>query len=60
MSEKEALSNVYILVYPELKGFKIGKADDVSNRISALSSWGTVDYKNSYVVTVSHKIVFKI
>lgn len=48
MSEKEE-SNLYLLIYPELEAFKIGKANNVQDRIKTLSrSWGKINYDGSY------------
>lgn len=54
-------SHVYVLVYPKLKAYKIGKANDVNNRINSLSKhWGDVDYQESYTITVPQSEVFNV
>ncbi len=54
-------SYVYILIFPKIKGFKVGKADNVHQRISGLTRWwGEVDYAESYTIKVDKKQVFRI
>ncbi len=46
-------SNVYLLLYPKHKAFKIGKSNDVFKRGKELEKdWGKPDYKNSYYLEI--------
>lgn len=52
-------SYVYILQHKTLPMIKIGKADNVKERIEALGfNW--LDTENSLIIKVSHKDVFKL
>lgn len=53
-------STVYVLVYPELKAIKIGKADNVLNRIQQLCHWGKPDFEQSYVINTNMSDVYKL
>ncbi|HHR6469824.1 TPA: GIY-YIG nuclease family protein [Providencia alcalifaciens] len=53
-------SYVYVLVYPELKAVKVGKADDVGNRIKQLCHWGHPDFDKSYIITINSSEVYKL
>jgi len=54
-------THLYILVYPEKSAIKIGKADDVGNRIATLRSyWGEIDYAASYLLEIDVDTVFKL
>lgn len=54
-------SNLYLLIYPARNMIKIGKANDVHNRIQSLRRyWGEVDYENSYWLTASQATIFKL
>ncbi|MDC8773343.1 hypothetical protein [Roseateles albus] len=55
------MTNLYILLFPQKGIIKVGKANDIANRIAALRlSWGRVDYDASYYVLASEDVVFKI
>ena len=54
-------SYLYILVFPESNAIKIGKSNDIHNRISTLKHfWGEVDYQKSYQLSAPENIVFKL
>lgn len=47
------LSSLYILVFPDRKLLKVGKADDAVRRGAILEKvWGRIDYANSYELKV--------
>lgn len=55
------MSNLYIVIFPNYDCFKIGKADNIVNRINVLSPiWGKPDYKNSYHIEITSDKVLKI
>lgn len=55
------ISNLYLLVFPKHRVIKIGKADDIHNRIQALKKWwGDVDYEGSYFLSAPHSLIFKL
>ena len=52
-------TNLYILVFPEKQVFKIGKANDIHQRIDTLKRWwGQVNYAESYYLEADEAIVF--
>jgi hypothetical protein len=52
---------IYLLIYPKLNAFKIGKADNVFNRADSIKTyWGKPDYKNSFFLKTSKEVVFKL
>lgn len=61
MTQVSKKSNLYILVFPEKKVIKIGKANSIQGRINQLQKiWGSVDYKSSYSIEIEKKNVFKL
>ena len=41
-------SHLYLLIFPSNKMIKVGKANNIYNRIQSLSRyWGEVDYEHS-------------
>ena len=57
----EETSHLYLLVFPARKMIKIGKANNIYNRIQALKKyWGEVDYENSYRLVMPQGEVFKL
>lgn len=55
------MTNIYLLIYPKLKAFKIGKADDVFKRASSIKKWwGEPDYANSFSLEIRDELVFKL
>lgn len=54
-------SHLYVLVYTQKNVIKIGKANDVTTRITGLKKhWGEPDYENSYSLEIDADLVFKI
>ncbi|MFH6841003.1 GIY-YIG nuclease family protein [Providencia sp. 2024EL-00732] len=53
-------SNVYVLVYRNLNAVKIGKADNVTNRIQQLCHWGKPDFDESYIIPISKEGVYNL
>lgn len=54
-------SNVYILLFKDKDYFKIGKSDNVTDRVAKFGCyWGELDYGKSYVLSVPSACVFKI
>lgn len=54
-------SFLYILVYSNLKVVKIGKSDNISNRIKILKRfWGEPDFDKSYSLELCESKVYKI
>jgi len=54
-------TNLYLLIFPERGIIKIGKADDIHNRIQTLRRWwGEVDYEASYYLSASLEVIFKL
>ncbi|HFT6957226.1 TPA: GIY-YIG nuclease family protein [Proteus mirabilis] len=53
-------SNVYILIYPHLNAIKVGKADNLFNRIQQLNHWGKPDLNISYMVEINKENVYKL
>ncbi|MGR5451360.1 GIY-YIG nuclease family protein [Vibrio sp. PNB22_3_1] len=52
---------LYLLVYPDLNAFKIGKANDVVRRAEMIQRWwGMPDYGFSYYAEVPRSIVFEV
>lgn len=52
------MSNIYILHFPEQKAIKIGKADNLQERLSDLVKiWGPIDNKCAYAIPVDPLIV---
>ncbi len=56
----DKLSNLYILVYPDTGVLKIGKADNVVNRMKSLKWIGEADYEGSYWLSMSEQHVFRM
>ncbi|MFT6908278.1 MAG: hypothetical protein ACJAS1_004975 [Oleiphilaceae bacterium] len=55
------MTNIYLLIYPKLNAFKIGKADNVFQRADSIKKWwGKPDYKNSFYLKIPKDIVFKL
>ena len=55
------MTYIYLLIYPKLKAFKIGKADNVFNRADSIKKWwGEPDYVNSFSLAISSESVFKL
>ncbi len=55
------MTNIYLLIYPKLKAFKIGKADNIANRIHNLKKyWGEPKYIDSLYLEIDTKFVFKL
>jgi hypothetical protein len=55
------VSHLYLLVFPERGIFKVGKADDIPERVQSLRRWwGEVDYEASYHLTAERDVVFKL
>jgi len=56
-----SMTNLYLMVFQEKKVFKIGKADDIENRMDQLRKyWGSPDFNSSYSVEISTDSVFKL
>jgi hypothetical protein len=54
-------SYLYLLVFPQKNIIKIGKADDIHNRIQALRRWwGDVDYDASYQLEATQDTVLRL
>lgn len=53
-------SYVYVLVYPHLQAVKIGKADNVFNRIQRLCHWGDFDADKSFKIEVDKNNSYKL
>lgn len=48
MSDQD-VSNLYMLIFPKVNAYKIGKADDIQKRLVQLRRfWGDPDYSESY------------
>lgn len=55
------LTNLYLLVFPERRLVKVGKADDLRLRIQQLRrEWGEVDYDASYYLRAERSVVFAL
>lgn len=55
------MTNIYLLVYPKLKAFKIGKADNVFNRADNIKKWwGEPDYNASLSLAIKSESVFNL
>ncbi|AYL68947.1 MULTISPECIES: GIY-YIG nuclease family protein [Citrobacter] len=55
------LSFLYLLIFPAKKMMKIGKANNIYNRIQSLTrTWGEVDFERSYQIIVPQSEVFKL
>ena len=55
------MTNLYILAYPKLSAFKVGKANDVFARTETLNKfWGKPDYNSSYYIEVEDNLVYKL
>ncbi len=55
------MTNIYLLIYPKLKAFKIGKADNIANRIHNLKKyWGEPTYIDSLYLEIDTKFVFRL
>jgi len=53
-------SFLYILLFPAKKKIKVGKANNIYNRILSLRRvWGEVDYAHSYRIALPQSEVFK-
>lgn len=54
-------SLLYLLLFPAKKMMKVGKANNIYNRIQSLRrSWGEVDYEHSYRIALPQSEVFKL
>ncbi|NOS88937.1 MAG: GIY-YIG nuclease family protein [Methylococcaceae bacterium] len=54
-------TNLYLLIFPERRVVKIGKADDIHNRIQTLRRWwGEADYGASYHLSATQDVIFKL
>jgi len=54
------MTKIYLLIYPELKAFKLGKADNVFSRACSLKKWwGEPDYLSSSSLDLDAGLVFK-
>lgn len=54
-------TNLYLLIFPEQNVVKIGKADDIHNRIKTLRRWwGEADYGASYHLSAPQDVIFKL
>ncbi|WP_325892861.1 GIY-YIG nuclease family protein [Grimontia sp. NTOU-MAR1] len=52
-------TNLYILIFDDFDAIKIGKADDISNRVNTLKKWwGEPDYAESYALEIDIDKVF--
>ncbi|MCB5362382.1 GIY-YIG nuclease family protein [Pusillimonas sp. CC-YST705] len=52
---------LYLLVFPEKKVVKVGKANDILNRLATLKRWwGEPDYDASYCVKAEESLVFRL
>ena len=57
----QPMSNLYLVIFPEKLVLKIGKANDIANRLSSLSRhWGEADYKQSYYIELPEPEVYRI
>lgn len=57
----DGVTHLYLLVFPEKGVFKIGKADDIQNRIDTLRRWwGEVDYAASYYLPMDSGSVYRL
>jgi len=55
------LTHLYLIVFPQKSIFKIGKANDIHNRIHSLKAyWGDPDLDQSYYVVADENLVFRI
>jgi len=54
-------SFLYLLLFPAKKMMKVGKANNIYNRIQSLKRfWGDVDYAHSYPIALPQSEVFKL
>lgn len=54
-------SLLYLLLFPANKMIKVGKANNIHNRIQSLRRfWGEVDYERSYQIALPQSEVFKL
>lgn len=54
-------SNLYLLVFPQKNSLKIGKSDNIQNRINTIKRWwGDIDYESSYSVCADTATVFQL
>ncbi|WP_038913939.1 GIY-YIG nuclease family protein [Dickeya zeae] len=54
-------SFLYLLLFPAKKMMKVGKANNIYNRIQSLRRfWGEVDYEHSYRIALPQSEVFKL
>mgnify|MGYP004707864913 CR=1 FL=1 len=54
-------SHLYLLIFPSNKMIKVGKANNIYNRIQSLSRyWGEVDYEHSYRIALPQSEVLKL
>lgn len=57
----EKTSYVYILLFPKSRTIKVGKADNIINRVLILERiWGPIDYENSYKMAVPMQQVYAV
>lgn len=61
MPHSDSGSNLYLLHFPKINAIKIGKANNIQNRIDVLTRhWGKVDYDGSYFLEQNEKDVYKL
>ncbi|MCU6667803.1 GIY-YIG nuclease family protein [Enterobacteriaceae bacterium H4N4] len=54
-------SFLYLLLFPAKKMMKVGKANNIYNRVQSLRRfWGEVDYEHSYRIALPQSEVFKL
>lgn len=59
--EDSGMSSLYILLFPENRAIKIGKANDIYKRSLTLKKyWGVPDYENSYELVAPQSSVFRM
>jgi hypothetical protein len=57
----DKLSHIYILIFPALNLIKVGKADNVINRVQTLERiWGNIDYAASFKLIIPAEKVFSL
>jgi hypothetical protein len=55
------MTNIYLLIYPDLKAFKIGKGNDVFIRADSIKKfWGEPNYLDSLSLKIDSMLVFKL
>jgi hypothetical protein len=54
-------SNVYLLKFPDIEAFKVGKSDNIINRLMSLKKyWGEPDFESSVSISIDKRFVFKL